>query len=211
MNGVDLRKTLALIALATLLPAAGWAAANGRPGGPPPEALNVCNGKNAGDAVQFTNRRGETVEATCRQLDDQLVALPDAPRGKRWEHGDNGERERGNRHMARMTQALNLTDTQQEQVRAIFAAEEEKAKPLRAQMAESREKLQQTIHSGTAEEATIRALAADQAALKTELLLLRADGWRQIHSLLTPEQHELAKTALPAAAGSRKSGSNCRD
>ncbi|RME38718.1 MAG: hypothetical protein D6794_04950 [Deltaproteobacteria bacterium] len=46
----------------------------------PPEAIEACEGKSAGDRVEFTGRRGETVEATCQEHDGKLVAVPnDAP------------------------------------------------------------------------------------------------------------------------------------
>ncbi|GAB6062488.1 hypothetical protein [Deferrisoma palaeochoriense] len=50
------------------------------PHGPPPEAFEACEGKGAGDAVEFRGGRGELVEAVCREHDGRLVAVPkDAP------------------------------------------------------------------------------------------------------------------------------------
>jgi hypothetical protein len=45
--------------------------------GPPPEAIEACNGKTEGDAVEFTTPRGDKVKAICRQMDGQLVAVPE--------------------------------------------------------------------------------------------------------------------------------------
>ena len=47
------------------------------PMGPPPEAIEACKDKSEGAAVEFTNRRGEKVAATCKKINDQLVAVPE--------------------------------------------------------------------------------------------------------------------------------------
>ena len=50
----------------------------GRRGGPPPaEAIAACQGKAAGDKVQFTGQGGQTVAASCIQTQDGLAARPD--------------------------------------------------------------------------------------------------------------------------------------
>lgn len=70
-----------LLTLTILLPSISFA--NGqqgrRPKGPPPEAIEACEGKNAGDSVTFTGRRNDTIEATCKEIDGQLAAEPDNP------------------------------------------------------------------------------------------------------------------------------------
>ena len=79
-----LSATLLLLALSTLWVTMGCAGSGqGRgPGSAPPEAIAACEGKSAGDRVEFTGRRGETLEATCQEKDGQLVAVPDnLPRG----------------------------------------------------------------------------------------------------------------------------------
>lgn len=45
--------------------------------GPPPEAIEACSGKAEGESVTFAGRRGESLTATCRTIDDQLVAVPE--------------------------------------------------------------------------------------------------------------------------------------
>lgn len=50
---------------------------NDRRQGPPPEAIEACENKEAGDNVKFTGRRGESVEATCQEIDGQLAAVPE--------------------------------------------------------------------------------------------------------------------------------------
>ena len=49
---------------------------NERHKGPPPDAIKACEGKKVGDSITFTGRRGETVRATCREIQGKLAALP---------------------------------------------------------------------------------------------------------------------------------------
>ena len=44
---------------------------------PPAEAIEACKGKRAGDIVEFTGRNGETIKASCKECNGQLVAVPD--------------------------------------------------------------------------------------------------------------------------------------
>ena len=50
---------------------------SGRHMGPPPEAIEACKDKSEGAAVEFTGPRGEKIKATCKQIEGQLVAVPD--------------------------------------------------------------------------------------------------------------------------------------
>jgi hypothetical protein len=72
-----------LLTLTILLPPTSFASGQGRgPKGAPPEAIEACEGKSAGDSVEFTGRRGETLEASCQEKNGQLVAVPEnAPKG----------------------------------------------------------------------------------------------------------------------------------
>lgn len=49
----------------------------GRRMGPPPEAVEACKDKNEGAKVEITNPRGEKINATCKQINSQLVAVPE--------------------------------------------------------------------------------------------------------------------------------------
>lgn len=44
---------------------------------PPQVAIDACIDKVEGDAVLFTTRRGNELEATCKIRRDQLLAVPD--------------------------------------------------------------------------------------------------------------------------------------
>ena len=55
------------------------AKSEGRPKGPPPEAIQACKSKALGDEVSFTSRRGDEIKANCQILPDDnsiLVAVP---------------------------------------------------------------------------------------------------------------------------------------
>lgn len=72
-------KLTAVLAILILMPITACAKGNNRDGrrqGPPPEAIEACEGKEAGDSVTFTGRRGESLETTCQEIDGQLVAAP---------------------------------------------------------------------------------------------------------------------------------------
>lgn len=45
--------------------------------GPPPEAIEACKDKNEGDKVEMTDPRGGKMSAVCKQIGDQLVAVPE--------------------------------------------------------------------------------------------------------------------------------------
>lgn len=44
---------------------------------PPPETIEACKNKNEGDKVEIINPRGEKMKAICKQIDGQLVAVPE--------------------------------------------------------------------------------------------------------------------------------------
>lgn len=81
-NGLTRKMTIAA-AFLTLLPASGCAAP-AKESGPrlPREAYAACEGKKAGDKVQFRNRRGEMVKAVCTEFEGRLLALPPREPGK---------------------------------------------------------------------------------------------------------------------------------
>ncbi len=49
---------------------------------PPKEAIEACVDKAEGDPVSFKGRRGESLEALCKMMDDQLVAVPEGMESK---------------------------------------------------------------------------------------------------------------------------------
>lgn len=72
---------LMIVAMLSVVTACADSKRGGGPGkgmqGPPPEAIEACEGKVEGDSVTFKGRRGESLTATCELVDDQLVAVPE--------------------------------------------------------------------------------------------------------------------------------------
>jgi Spy/CpxP family protein refolding chaperone len=170
-----------------ILPAVAWGLTpgEGRRLGPPPEAFAVCQGRMSGDAVQFSNRRGVMVEATCREVDGKLVGMADGHPGAgpgRW--GDMA----GGHQLQRLVGDLALSEGQQAQVRAILEAERQQTAALQANVRQGRDGLRTAIHSGTADGAAIRDQVAAQAQDQADVLVARAQSWQQIRDLLTDEQ-----------------------
>ncbi len=189
--GTTVMKAVGMLAILAMIPANGFAFGNHRSGGhrqgPPQEAIDACAEMSEGDLVQFTAPCGDTVQGICRQIRGQLIAVPEGG-------PPEGRRGRGQgRHIARMARALDLTEAQQEQVKAILEAERERIAPVRQQLAETRERIRQAAQAEPFDEAAIRALAASQNDARIELIVSRARVKSEIHALLTPEQQELAK------------------
>lgn len=214
MNGRNrkrLNRVLAMVAMAAMIPAAGWAATG--PDGrrsktPPQEAFTACEGKKAGDTVAFANRRGEKVEGICREVDGRLVAMRGEGSGRAWKgHAGRGGKQQP--RLERLAATLELTEAQQEQAKAILATEQEKVAPLWEKKRANKEQIRTAIHSAQADEQTLRTLAAAQAEIQAELLVARAATWKQINALLTPEQQERAQKMKGAGAGKPGYGS-CR-
>ncbi len=85
MKQIDLRKTVGFVALVVLLPTLAFAfGGQGRGGGqngPPQAAIDACSGKNAGDVVEFSNRRNETISGTCQGQNGTMSAVAENRRG----------------------------------------------------------------------------------------------------------------------------------
>lgn len=44
---------------------------------PPKEAIAACQSKSIGDACSFEGRRGESMEGSCIEVEDQTVCAPE--------------------------------------------------------------------------------------------------------------------------------------
>lgn len=83
MNVTNSLKVITVLTLLVLMPLTACGKGNDKRGGaqgPPPEAIEACEGKSAGDNVSFSGRRGETLNATCEEVEGQLVAVPEGMR-----------------------------------------------------------------------------------------------------------------------------------
>ena len=52
------------------------AAGHGKPPGPPPEAVQACQGKKTGDSASFSGRDGRSMTGTCESVDGVLAVRP---------------------------------------------------------------------------------------------------------------------------------------
>src|SRR6202162_5616771 len=89
---------------------------------------------------------------------------------------------------------LDLTDTQQAQVKAIMAKEKPAIQPLMLQLAQGHSQLRDLVMSGGFDEAKARELASQQTQTMTELTVQHARIASEMVQILTPDQ----KTKLTA-------------
>jgi protein CpxP len=83
---------------------------------------------------------------------------------------------------------LDLTDAQQQQVKAIMAKEKPTFQPLMQQMAQSHAQLRDLVINGGYDEAKVREMAAQQSQTMTELTVQYARVGSEMVQVLTPEQ-----------------------
>lgn len=102
------------------------------------------------------------------------------------------------RHLAKMTTVLELTDSQQTQIKDILAAQQEKRQAERQERYETREQMQELKASTDFNEAEFRALAKERAEKRIDMQVERMKTRQQIFALLTPEQQEKAEVFFQA-------------
>lgn len=108
------------------------------------------------------------------------------------------------KRLARMAKKLGLSDTQQAQIKVIFAAEREKNGPLIEKMKEYRKQLHDAAKATPFDEAAVRTVATNKAQVEVELTVSRARIQSQINGILTPEQRQkLEKLRPPMGKGKR--------
>ena len=98
--------------------------------------------------------------------------------------------------LQRMTQRLDLTPQQVEEIRGILKSHEAELEAEVGAIKTAREKLFDTIHAETFDEAAIRSASAKVGSAETELAVTRGDIAHEIKAVLTPEQQAEAKQAL---------------
>jgi periplasmic protein CpxP/Spy len=93
--------------------------------------------------------------------------------------------------LARMTRELNLTGDQQAQIKTILGTQQAKMRPLRQQLRQNR-LAENGSTAGAFDEAQVRAFAAKQAQIQTDLTVERERTKSQILAVLTPDQRTKA-------------------
>jgi protein CpxP len=88
--------------------------------------------------------------------------------------------------------ALNLTDDQKTQMKAIMQKEHPTVKPLMQQEHQIDQQLRQYVE-GPYDEAKVRALAAQRSQVETELTVAHTRIHSQMYQVLTPDQQSKLK------------------
>jgi Spy/CpxP family protein refolding chaperone len=109
------------------------------------------------------------------------MALAQTPAAPAQGHG-------GMRHAVRqrMMSALNLTDSQKQQARAIFQQAKQSAEPVRAQLKQNREALAAAVKANDV--AQIHSLSIQCGNLEGQMLGIRSEAQAKFYAGLTPEQ-----------------------
>jgi len=94
--------------------------------------------------------------------------------------------------MGFFSEALNLTDDQKTQMKAIMEKERPTMKPLKQQEHQIDQQLRQYVE-GTYNEAKVRALAAQKSQVEVELTVAQTRIHNQLYQLLTPDQQSKLK------------------
>lgn len=153
-------------------------------------AIEACQNKAAGDSVEFTNRRGDTVVATCT-----LVAVPNEPQRK----GKMGDRQRDlmkdnkmgkGGFRAMLVQKLDLTAEQQAQLNQMRTSHREENMPQREALQAERMELHQAMMAKPFDEAKLRAIIQKQSQMRADMMVENARFREQLFAILTPEQQQ---------------------
>lgn len=111
--------------------------------------------------------------------------------------------ERMEHRLEKMSTVLDLTETQQEQIKALFDKQYRDHQPLREQMQAARDAVREARTAETFNEADFRTKAAKQAELKIEMMVQREKMKQELYAILTPEQQEKAETLRGLMGGGK--------
>lgn len=98
-------------------------------------------------------------------------------------------------HRLLMFDRLDLSEAQQKEVQALLDDSIMRSTKLHGKMREAGRRLRQAMQPNKFDEKALRKLAAEKAAIETELMVERAKTHSRIYALLTPEQKDLADFA----------------
>jgi Spy/CpxP family protein refolding chaperone len=103
---------------------------------------------------------------------------PQQGQGRAWRH-------RG-MFRQRMARALNLTDAQKAQAKAIFQEAKQTAQPLRDQVKQTRQALSDAVKAN--DTAKIQSLSAQLGSLRGQLLTIRSEAMAKFYGTLNADQ-----------------------
>lgn len=118
------------------------------------------------------------------------VALGALLAGRTFAGGRTATAPAGGKIWARLTQKLELTDSQQTQIKARFQAEQDRLHSVLEQLHAARLNLRAAIHAPDASESSVRAAAARVADAEADLAVERLTLYRGINPILNPAQRE---------------------
>ncbi len=98
----------------------------------------------------------------------------------------------GERRLAFMTAALDLTDEQVQQIKQIHAAQQPKYQAFRAQMKSAMTDFQALVATDNFDEAKVRAAIAQRQQLMQDMMVEHAREMNSVYKILTPEQRTKA-------------------
>lgn len=98
--------------------------------------------------------------------------------------------------LAFMTDALDLTDAQQTQAKAILDREKPTFEALASKMSEAHKQLSALGENGTFDEASVRALANQNVPTIVEMIVQTTRVKSELYALLTPEQKAKASKIM---------------
>ncbi|MDX2481543.1 MAG: Spy/CpxP family protein refolding chaperone [Desulfuromusa sp.] len=106
--------------------------------------------------------------------------------------------------LERMDTILDLSDSQEKQIQALFSNKWHDRQAVRAEMREGRDERRTAMHSGDLDEAALRSNLATQAEFKADRIVERAQVKKELYAILTPEQQEKAEKLLETRSNGRK-------
>ncbi len=86
----------------------------------------------------------------------------------------------------RLMQALNLTDAQKQQAKAIFQEARQNAQPLAQQLKDNRTALAAAVKAN--DTAQIQSLSVQQGTLRGQMLAIHSEAMAKFYGTLTPDQ-----------------------
>lgn len=114
---------------------------------------------------------------------------------------DHEPGERSGHFLDRMAKELGLNAEQQAQAKKIIAAEKEVVGPLFKKLDEARARVREAGEGAKFDEAAVRAAAAKENEIRTELMVSHARTRSRISAILTAEQREIFEEMGPQHRG----------
>jgi Spy/CpxP family protein refolding chaperone len=101
-------------------------------------------------------------------------------------HGPMAAQAMQNR-LTKLSAAVNLTDAQKTAAQQIFAKAQESAKPLRQQLRQTHQALNEAVKAGKPA-SDLQAITSQQGAVMGQLAEIRAEAFSNFYAQLTPDQ-----------------------